>query len=519
MILERTKNTKRNIIWGTINKFVLVLLPFIIRTLIIRELGIEYVGLNSLFSSVLSVLSLTELGFDSAVVFVMYNGVAHDDIRLLNALLAFIRKAYLIIGSVILTLGSLCIPFLPHLVNDIATLPSDINLYHIYIVFLVGTVISYFFGGYRNTIVVAFQRNDIISNINTVARIVFFGIQVYVLMHYHNYYYYIYTLPICNIAINLLVVHQSKRLFPYILPKGKVSEDDKKLLKRLVAGAFIQKVGAILTVTLDSVIISAFIGVRLLGYYSNYSYITTSLIGFLFIIYTSMQGGLGNSLLLDSVEKNYKDMLRFNFIYSWLIGWCFFCCIFLFQPFILLWIGEKAILPDFIMVLLCVFLHQGECFGVFGSYKAALGIVWEDRYRPLFSGVFKLVLSLIFVYFLRDKGDEYALGGVVVSSIISYIFISSPWSAYVLFQKYFKKGLVYAYLKTYMYFFFTILAVVLSYPLFALFPAEEGTQGYVNFLFRILLCLIIPNVLFYIYFHALPEFKEAKLFIISRLKK
>ena len=519
MILERSKNTKRNIVWGTVNKIVLVLLPFIIRTIIIRELGIEYVGLNSLFTSILSILSLTELGFDSAVVFIMYNGVANDDLPQLNALLSFIRKAYFIIGSSILILGGLCMLFLPYLISDASSLPSDVNIYHIYIVFLLSTVTTYFFGGYRHSLVVAFQRNDIISNINTILRVLFFGLQIFILENYHNYYYYIYTLPICGIAINILVVYYSKRLFPHVYPDGTVSKEDKAQLKKLVIGAFIAKVGAMMTVTLDSIVISAFIGVKTLGYYSNYSYIISSLIGFLYIIYTSMQGGLGNSLILESVEKNYKDMLKFNFIYAWLIGWCFFCCIYLFQPFVKLWIGEIGLLPDSIMILLCLFLYQSECFGVVGSYKAALGIVWEDRYRPLFSGGFKLILSVILIFAFQRYGNEYALFGVVLSSILAYALINCPWFTIILFTKYFKKGLKECYIKTYSYFLGVIICSILSYPIFMFFPPELGSTGYCNLAIRGICCMIIPNVLFFLLYRKTNEFMEASVFLKSRFKK
>ena len=378
------------------------------------------------------------------------------------------------------------------------------------------TVTTYFFGGYRHSLVVAFQRNDIISNINTILRIVFFGLQVFVLEQYHNYYYYIYTLPICGIIINLLVIHYSKRMFPQIRPEGNISKEDKAQLKKLVIGAFIAKIGAMMTVTLDSIVISALIGVKTLGYYSNYSYITTSLIGFLYIIYTSMQGGLGNSLILDSVEKNYKDMLKFNFIYAWLIGWCFYACLFLFQSFMKLWIGEAGMLDDRIMILLCLFLYQGECFGVVGSYKAALGIVWEDRYRPLFSGGFKLILSIILIYILRKYGDEYALMGVVLSSILAYALINCPWTTVLLFRKYFKTGLSQCYLKTYFYFIGAIMSALISYPLFSLFPPEEGSIGYINISVRILSCLIVPNALFFLIYRKTEEFADAKVFFKSR---
>ena len=136
MILERAKNAKRNALFGIIYRIVIVLLPFIVRTIIIKELGIEYVGISGLFSSILSILSLSELGFDSAVVIIMYRAIADDNKPQINALLAFIKKVYFIVGGTILALGLICTPFLPYLISDISQVPQDINVYYVYFVFL-----------------------------------------------------------------------------------------------------------------------------------------------------------------------------------------------------------------------------------------------------------------------------------------------------------------------------------------------------------------------------------------------
>lgn len=77
--IERTKNTVAGAFWGLVEKISSILLPFIVRTVLIKKLGSEYLGLSSLFSSILEVLNLTELGFGSAAVFAMYKPIAEDD--------------------------------------------------------------------------------------------------------------------------------------------------------------------------------------------------------------------------------------------------------------------------------------------------------------------------------------------------------------------------------------------------------------------------------------------------------
>ena len=519
MIVERTKNTKRNIVFGLSNKLVHVILPFVLRTVIIKELGIEYLGINSLFTSILGVLSLAELGFDTSVVFIMYDGVAHNDNRKLRALLKLMKTVYQIIGGLIFLIGILLIPFLDNLIKDVDTLPPDINLYHIYIIFLLNTVISYFFGGYRNCLLKAYQREDVIANVQMWMSIAFFAIRIGILMLLKNYYWYIYTLPLSSIISNLLVVYYSKKMFPDIVPEGALNNEEIILLKKLVAGSFIAKVGAMLSVTIDNIVVSAFLGITLLAYFSNYSYIITSLIAVLYIIYSSMQGGLGNSLILDSVEKNYKDMQKLNFIYAWIIGWFMYCVFFLTQPFMRVWLGEEAVLPNYIVVLFGIYLYQAECFGIFSSYKAALGIVWEDRYRPLVSGGFNILLKISLVIWLRRYGEEIALIGVLIATILSYSVINSPWSTYLTFKKYFKKGLKENYFLTYKYFIVMLLVSLISAPMFRLIPPEDGAVGLFNLFIRALICIVLPNVLLLLLYHKDRHFLEAKEFLISKIRK
>lgn len=518
MIIERAKNTKKNIIYGLLNKVIHIVCPFVLRTVIIYVLGVEYLGINSLFSSLLSILSLAELGIDSSVVFIMYDGVAHNDYRKLKAFLRLMKNVYQIIGVTIFVLGLCCMPFLKNLISDVSSLPENINIYHIYFIFLLNSVISYFFGGYRNCLLNAYQRGDVISNVNAFIYVLFFVFQIALLLMFRNYYWYIYTMPICSILTNLLVLYYSKKMFPDIYPEGNINSDEMKLLKRLVTGGFIAKIGATLTVTIDNVVVSAFMGITVLAYFSNYSYIIASLITILYVVYSSMQGGLGNSLILDTKEKNYNDMQTLNFIYAWIIGWFMYCVFFLMQPFMRLWIGEAGVLPDYIVFLFGVYLYQAECFGIFISYKAALGIVWEDRYRPLFSGGFNIIIKLLMVLWLRKYGDEVALIGILVATILSYSLVNSPWATYLLFKKYFKMGLKESYRDTYLYFIVILALSLVSVPLFNLLPIIDGTEGFIYLSLRVLLCLIVPNFLLACIYWRTEQFRKAKEFVLLRLK-
>lgn len=173
---NRTQNTKRNIIGGFLNKLVGILFPFIIRSIVIKVLGVNYLGINSLVTSILQVLNMTELGFSSAIVYSMYKPISEGDSEKICALMNLYKKVYRIIGLVILVSGVILIPFLPKLING--DIPEDINITIIYIIYLFNTVISYLLFAYKNSILIAHQRNDITTNINSILLVFQYSIQI-----------------------------------------------------------------------------------------------------------------------------------------------------------------------------------------------------------------------------------------------------------------------------------------------------------------------------------------------------
>lgn len=241
-----------------ISKIVTILGPFAIRTIFIRVLGAEYLGLNSLFSSILTVLNLTELGFSSAIVFSLYKPIAEDDSETIEAILLYYRKVYACIGAIILAIGLLLIPFLPNLISG--SYPEDINLVLVYVVYLLNTVISYFLFAYLQALISAFQREDLISRVNIVISIVMYIAQAIVLLTVKNYYAYLFIMPAFTVINNLRTAFIAKRYFPQYKPKGKLAPEIKKDIKVKVSGLMITKVCNVSRNAFDSIFISMFFG-------------------------------------------------------------------------------------------------------------------------------------------------------------------------------------------------------------------------------------------------------------------
>ena len=254
----RTANVKRNIVYGLLQIAVSRGLPFCIRTIVIYRFGIEYLGLSGLFTSVLSTLSLMDLGFGTAIVYSMYKPVVEGDTGLICAYLKYYRKIYRFVGLAILTVGLCLMPFLHNLVHD-PVLPGGLNLYACYLIFLGNAVIGYLLYGYMSAIPTAYQRRDILSRIDMVCSIFGCVIKVFILLSSNSFYLYLICMPFVTIANNLIVMYVVKKMYPGISLQGEITSEQKRDLKKKVSGILVNKLTNVSRNSIDSLCISAFI--------------------------------------------------------------------------------------------------------------------------------------------------------------------------------------------------------------------------------------------------------------------
>jgi O-antigen/teichoic acid export membrane protein len=425
MKIERTKNASRNIVFGVALKAYQILLPFVMRTAMIYFLGIQYLGLNSLFSSILQVLNLAELGVGSAMVYSMYKPIAEDDFITICALMRLYKKYYRIIGGVILAAGLSLVPFLIHLVK-IDTVPKDISIYTLYLLNLGTTVLTYWLFAYKNCLLSAFQRNDIKSKINIVVSTVCYSTQFAILYYLRNYYAYTCVLLFSTVCNNLITARIVDKKYPHLLPKGELPEETRKAINQRIKDLFTAKLGGTIVGSADTIVISAFLGLTVLAIYQNYFFIMHSVIGIVMVVFSSTAAGIGNSLVTETKEKNYHDFRKFAFLINWgaVISISFFMC--LYQPFIELWVGKDLLLDYSFVILFCVYFYVFIIQQLACVYKDAGGIWHSDRFRPLISGIVNLVLNLLFV-------KQWGLYAIILSTILSYVFVAMPWLIHNLF--------------------------------------------------------------------------------------
>ena len=505
MRLERSKNAVRNAFFGTINTMTSVLLPFIVRTVFIYTLGTEYLGLNSLFTSILTMLNLTELGFSSAVVFCMYKPIAEDDTDSINALLLLYKTVYRYIGAIILVVGALLIPFLGYLING--TCPSDINLTAVYLVYLLNTVLSYFLFAYLGALISAFQREDVISKVNTLVRIVMSALQIATLLTIRNYYVYIAIMPVFTIINNLRTAIIARKMFPQYRAFGELKPEYRNMLKEKVRGLVINKVSAVSRNAFDSIFISMFLGLVETGKYNNYYFVMNSVRAIITVLVASIVAGVGNSISLDSPEKNYDDLRKMNFIYMWIAGWFTACMLSLYQPFMKIWVGEDLMYPMLFVVLICTYFYLRNLSDVRYAYEQALGLWWDLRYRYIAEVICNLILNY-------TMGKYFGVYGIVSATMISIFFINFLYGTRSIFKIYFKKQSIAKYFLTQLQYAMAALATCgLTYGACYLLPG-----GVIGLLLRAGICLIIPNSVLWMIYRKTKIYGESIPWILGRIK-
>lgn len=484
---KRTHLVKRGVLLGLFRQVLSLLLPFITRSLIIYHFGIHYVGINSLFSSILQVLNLTELGFGTVIVYSLYQPLAQQNTDMIRAILKYYRKIYRIIGIIILCVGLALLPLLPHLVQD-QTLPEGLHLSVCYLIFLTDTVIGYLLFGYLTAVPTATQRTDLLSRWDILFLIIKSLLQILILLFANSFYWFLLSMPLLTIVRNLFFAHQIRQQFPDYIPKGELSKSHKRELRKQLPALFINKVFTVSRNSLDTICISAFISLTMAGIYSNYFLVMSALISVSGILSQAMIPSVGNSLVTETTEKNYRDMRRFDFLYTWIGGWAAVCLLCLYQPFMTIWTGKDMLLDGPAVLGLSLYFYLLKAGDMRWIYHEGAGLWWQSRYIALAEAAANVVLNIVLCKFM-------GITGIILATLISLFFINDICCPIILFRHYFKNGKLMEYYKDHVLYFLSLLpGGILCVLLCRWIPAE----GLSAFLLRTPICIIVPGISYYL---------------------
>lgn len=497
MKIERTKNAARNILFDGILKSLNMVIPFLMRSIMLHYLGVQYLGLNGLFKSILSFLNMAEMGVGSAMVFSMYKPIAEDDTEKICALMRLYRTFYRVIGLFIAVVGLALTPFLRNLISG--EIPPDMNLYILYFMNLGSTVLSYWLFAYKHSLLYAYQRRDVGIKVGIVCQIVEYILKISALVIFHNYYLYLAIQLIIQAITNIITAVRVEKLFPGFAPKGHLPKNEVMDIVRRVRDLFSAKFSTVIFNSADTLVISSFMGLTPLAIYQNYFYIITSLRTMLEVIINACVAGVGNSLVTESEEKNYRDLTRFSVLFGWVMAVSSTILLCVYQPFMQLWMGEENLLAFNYVVCFVIYYYTMGMNKIMNMFKDAAGIWRKDRWRPMIAALVNLGLNLATVKWL-------GLYGVLLSSVVSIVFVQIPWLFHNLFDEVFPAKYKWHYIRFFAGLVVTAVAGCAAALLVCnLFHLTAWTAFFVN----ACISFIVPNIVFFALYGRNPLFKDS----------
>lgn len=505
--MGRVKYAAKNIAFGWIGNIVTLLLGAILRQIFIERLGDTLLGVNDYFTTILTVLSLAELGIGTAFNYSLYGPVARNDIEKVKSYMLLYKKAYRTIACVIITIGIVLAPFLKFLIKDPGSNTwRDLTIY--YFIFLFNTVSTYFVA-YKYSLVNAQQKNYIQTNIMTVSKAVTVSLQIAGLCIFSNFYLYLLTSAAVELIQKIFVSCYLNRLYPYLKEKKveKLSREEVEGIGKQTKALIFHKVGDMARLQTDSAVIAAFIDVTTVGFVGTYNYVISSVSNFVNIIFNSVLSSFGNLIATESEEKQYLMFRVYKFLACWIYGLSAIGFYMLLTPLVTLWVGAERILPDIVIgCIMTDYYFKGERI-VLSNYKTAAGVFEQDKYLALIQGAVNLVISIALV-------QKIGLTGIYIGTIISGL-IANITKPFIIYKVCFHKNAAVYFWDSFKYIGVNIIALLL-----VIWIKRTVMTAVTIPLFGVMIILItlVFNGLFLLAFGRCEEFKYVWRLIRGKMK-
>lgn len=423
----RIKNTIKNAVVGTSMQLFSMIFSFVTRAVFARVLTVEYLGIESIFADIINMLSIAELGFGTAITYSLYQPIKNNDHIKINSIMKLYKRVYETIGLLIFIGGLLITPFIPIVINNIPSVSE--NIYFIFILFLLNSVISYFFA-YKQTLIIANQKDYVVQVVTKSFTIVSNLIQIVSLIIFKDFVLYYIIKIITVFIINIYLSKKADSLYPY-LNLANAQRLDKKELKKIkqnIGAMFMHKVGYRIVFSTDNIFISLFSNVANAGRYSNYNLITSSLALLLDMVLNASTASVGNLNVENDKIKSETIFQHIFFLNFLLYSFSSSILLMILNDFILIWIG-----PEYQLNLLACFLIVLNFF-IHGMRRTVIifrdswGLFYRDRFKPVLEIVINIVLQLIL-------GHLWGLNGILLGTSLSILF-SSFWIEPLVLYKY-----------------------------------------------------------------------------------
>ena len=506
--MGRVQAAVKNIAFGQIGNFITQILNFVLRTMFIHHLGDTLNGVNGLYTNMLSVLSMAELGIGTALNYSLYKPVARGDVEKVKSYMQLYKKAYRIIGIVIAVLGLACAPFLPYLIKSAEGIAvRDLTLY--YFIFLFNTVSTYFVS-YKYSLINAEQKNYIQTNIITITKMITVLLQMIVIVTTGNFYAYLLTAAGVELLQKIFVSYYLNHRYPYLKEKEvkKLSKEETGEIVTKTKALMLHKIGDVARLQTDSMIISGFISTTISGFVDNYNMVLNSVANVVNIIFNSVLSSFGNLFATESRQKQYQIFKVYRFAACWIYGFSAMGFSMLLTPLIQLWLGEERTLAFSVVICILIdYYFKGDRI-VLSNFKTAAGVFEQDKYLSIIQGAVNLVISIV--------GAKYiGLAGVYIGTVVSGV-MANLVRPIIIYRDCFARS-AWDYFKDSLKYICTILGILL-----VLLPVKKFLLAQVNILTFLLtagIVTIVYNLVFICFFRKTEEFGYLLSVVCRKFRK
>lgn len=483
--------------------FLNTVIGYICRIIFVRCLAAEYLGINGLFSNILSMLSLVELGIGSAMGYALYQPLAKDDKEKITSLMALYKKSYNIIGIVVALLGIMMIPLLQYIIVK----PQQIveNIYIIYLVYLFNTASSYFFS-YRSALLIAAQKNYIVSGVNYAITTIVSIIQIPILLITQNFMIYLICQSIGVFINNVIVSMWAKHDYPYIEKKNvkPITKKEKRQMAVNIKALTINKIAAMLVNNTDNIVITYFNGLISTGVISNYTLLTGTLGSITSQLFNGITASVGNLNAVENNKKKYNFFRILNLANFWIYGWCCIGIFLVSGEIVKICFGQKFVLDMQIPLVLAINFYLVGMNNAVLIYKNAMGLFKYGQYLLILTAMINLVLDVIL-------GKMWGMFGIFLATIIARVLTNTWYEPYAVFKYGLEKNF-----KEYIKIFFEyVVVLIFTGAVCYVLCGFCKYNNIINLILKVIICSIIPNIVFYMCYGKTQEGK----YLIGAIKK
>lgn len=505
----RVEKSLYNLLSGFGFRLLGIITAFLIRTVFIRCLSTDYLGINGLYSNILSMLSLTELGFGTAMIYSMYKPLAERNQQKIAQLLELYQTVYRIVGTVILALGLLLVPFLDYLIKDA---PDIQGLTFYYILFLLNSVSSYWFFSYRNSILQADQKAYVLTGYQSVFNIVKTVLQIVLLLIFRNYTIYLLTQIGCTIAQNIAIALYVRRNYPnaMVRPSVHLPDTERKKIFRDVRALMLQKISFVTLNSTDNIIISSFVGVTWVGLLSNYMILIDAITGVLSQVTAAISASLGNYFAEKDADSGYVIFKRIEFLNFWLYGFSMIALMVLMDPFITIWLGADYTLGKWVAISLAIRFFVEGYMNTMSVFRSTLGLFAYGQGLPLIATAVNIMLSIALSY-------VWGIAGVLIATSISRLVIQVWYNPLLIHRKGFHRSVLPFYRRYVLRVGLLVVVAFVTMKCVGMILATGVTV--VSFAISVIAVAVIPNLIFLAVFFRTEEFTYFVNLLRARIQK